>query len=181
MSVTRGIGRKIKTWNATPLIRKRYQRLLTGVHVNVRTHNMHPGVQRFCSQEGTEHQSYSHKAHVQTGKICCERLPLLASSLHPLTGTVRRRQWVRTTSKTKTCAVTSGLLLHLYADDPCCGFLLLRSYHQVKKGFLLWKLCVYDSVFALWGARAVSTITGGIWTNWRGDLPSFRAWVRFKI
>ena len=55
----------------------------------------------------------------------------------------------------------------------CCFLLLL--HHQVKKGLRLWKLCVYDSLLALWGARAVSTNTGGIWTSWRGLFPSFSA------
>lgn len=54
-------------------------------------------------------------------------------------------------------------------------------YHQVKKGLLLWKLCVYDSLLAFCGALAVSTITGGSCTSWRGVLPSLRAWLRFRI
>lgn len=48
-------------------------------------------------------------------------------------------------------------------------------HHQVKKGLLLWKLCVYDSLLARCGARAVSTVTGGICTSSSGVLPSFRA------
>lgn len=37
-----------------------------------------------------------------------------------------------------------------------------HSYHHEKKGFRLWKLCVYDSLAERWWERAVSTITGGI-------------------
>lgn len=53
--------------------------------------------------------------------------------------------------------------------------------HQVKKGLLLWKLCVYDSLLARCGARAVSTLTGGNCTSSSGVLPSLRAWLRLRI
>lgn len=60
---------------------------------------------------------------------------------------------------------------------PSCSL----CYHQEKKGFLLWKLCVYDSLELFWCDRAVSTITGGVWTNRSGLFPSFKTCVRFKI
>lgn len=68
-----------------------------------------------------------------------------------------------------------------FAPIPAGPPVLPAFYHQVKKGLLLWKLWVYDSLLALWGALAVSTITGGICTSCKGVFVSFKAWHKFRI
>lgn len=93
------------------------------------------------------------------GKICCEILPLLASSLHPPTGyhNIRKEKekwgggedyFFHFQDKNLCSQILCSPSIRtqmLLTPASCCSSSSasrLPSYHQVKKGLLLWKLCV---------------------------------------
>lgn len=178
-------------WNSHPQTQN--GRLLPGVRVCESKHYMNPGIQlKHLTSSSFNHQFFTVILTRHRGKQ--KRILWNSSSfgldcLLPVTHSlcvikISIRRGGEGGDRFQDRNLHPQILSRLLAPSSCCSSsfsMRCRSYHQVKKGLLLWKLCVYDSLFALWGALAVSTITGGIWTNWRGDLPSFRAWHRFRI
>lgn len=120
----------------------------------------------------------------------------------------RATSWRHFPSLSRWNAMHSFISWSCKRDQLSCGRIYFPPfYHQENTGPLYWKRWVKVSlkfrnaaVVPTWpldllGKKLInlasfiensistgylSTMTGGIWTNWTGDLPSFKAWLKLS-